>query len=440
MTTEALPLPRAPARPPPLRWVLFVGCAAAFFVLAYTSALTWSQVQEAHRQGFGRELAALTQGVASGNAYRQAAGLGLGVLGALAMLSKRGAAQVRPRGALGWGVLAYLALAVASVAWADDPLISIRRVAAFAFMVVAVAGVVRLLPADAVVSFALFGSAAYVLIAVAAEVATGAFRPADEGYRLSGVFHPNTVATFSVVLLLAATCLPRGTRRALRVALALLAAAVLVLTRSRSSLVATLVVLPLRWLVVAPASRAVLAVALAAWIACAAAFTFGDAVGPAVTGAVLMSRGDSEVETLGGRTALWGQLLGYAAERPLLGHGLGGFWDPGHVTAVYASQRWPAADAHNTYLEQLLDLGAAGLGLFLLVMGTALGRAVRAARAGGGAAAFVLCMVVYFVLEGLLDTLQPSPSFVTFVVFWCVGLLAFRAPADLAGRPRCTST
>jgi O-antigen ligase len=435
---EALPLLHRPDPQPILRWTLFAGCAAAFFVLSYSSAVTWSEIQEAQHHGFDREIATLAKGTATGTPSRQAAGVALGLLGFAALLARRGAADLRPRGALAWAVFAYVALAAVSVAWADDPQVTLRRVVAFLLLVVAVAGVLRALPADAIVPFALFASAAYVLVGVVAEIATGALRPGTEGYRFSGVFHPNTVGSFCVVLGLAATCLPRGTRG--RAAALLVAVGVLLLTRSRASLAALLVVLAVRWLVSARASRIVLALALAAWIGCAAVFTFGGAVGTAIAETFLMSRVDSELHTLGGRTALWEQLLRYSAERPVLGYGLGGFWDPRHVMAVYAAQRWPVADAHNTYLEQLLDLGAGGLVLLLFILGAAFARALQAARTGGGTAAFVLGVVVYYALVGLVEALPSTPTFVNFLFFWAVGLLAFRAAGDLAGRSRCAST
>jgi O-antigen ligase len=440
MTTGTLPLPPTLEPHPRLRWVLFVGLAAAFFVLAYSSAVTWSEVQDAQRHGFGRELETLTRGVAGGNPYRQAAGLALGLLGALALVARRGSAEVRPRGALGWVLVAYLALVVVSIGWAEDPQLTLRRAMAFMLMIVAVAGVVRRLPGDAVVLFALLGSGAYVLVAVVAEVATGAFRPWAADYRLSGVFHPNTVGSFCVVFLVAAACAPGRARRRLLGLAVVLVGAVLLLTRSRASVFTLAIVLALRWLVAATPARTAFALVAVAWLGCASVFVFGDAAGQAVRDTLLMSRSDSEVGSLSGRTSLWAQLLRYAAERPVLGYGVGGFWGPRHVQAVYAAQRWPAADAHSTYLEQLLDLGAVGLGLFLFVLAAALARALRAARGAGGAAAFMLCMIAYYLLAGLVETLQPTPSFLTFVLFWVVGFLAFRGAGELSGRSRCAST
>jgi O-antigen ligase len=153
-----------------------------------------------------------------------------------------------------------------------------------------------------------------------------------------------------------------------------------------------------------------------------------------------MSRADSRHETLSGRTGLWEELLGYAAERPLLGYGPGAFWSARHLEAIYATQRWPASEAHSLYLEQLLDLGAIGLSLLVLLLGGGALRAARWLRASGdGAAAFLLCIPVYFASAGALEVLHAPPSFLSFLLYGALVHLAVRhgpgAP-DRAGRAR----
>ena len=66
---------------PVVRWLLFVSCAAVFFVLAYSSATTWGEVQDGVQAGFAGQLDSMEQGNESGNRSRQAAGIALGLLG-----------------------------------------------------------------------------------------------------------------------------------------------------------------------------------------------------------------------------------------------------------------------------------------------------------------------------------------------------------------------
>jgi exopolysaccharide production protein ExoQ len=63
--------------------------------------------------------------------------------------------------------------------------------------------------------------------------------------------------------------------------------------------------------------------------------------------------------TLTGRSYIWGVLLPLAEKRPLLGYGFGGFW----TTSV---RELASSDAHNGYLDVILNLGFIGL---LLVSG-----------------------------------------------------------------------
>jgi exopolysaccharide production protein ExoQ len=62
--------------------------------------------------------------------------------------------------------------------------------------------------------------------------------------------------------------------------------------------------------------------------------------------------------TFTGRTDIWAELTPMALQAPLLGHGYGGFW----VGNYYAEVN----EAHNGYLETVLELGFAGL---MILMG-----------------------------------------------------------------------
>jgi O-antigen ligase len=72
--------------------------------------------------------------------------------------------------------------------------------------------------------------------------------------------------------------------------------------------------------------------------------------------------------TLTGRTAIWAQVARFIAERPLFGYGYDAFWRgmQGPSLQVAAAVHFIVAHAHNGFLEIALDLGAAGLLLFVL--------------------------------------------------------------------------
>jgi O-antigen ligase len=426
---------------PLVRNAVFAACAGVFLVFAYASARTWSDVQRGFTEGFGRDLVMVTQSSQGGNAQRQVAGLLLGLLGLAMLAAPRAAARLRPTGTLGAALGVYLAVLVSSVGWSTAPDLTGRRVLSFLMMAAAVAGVARLLPGRALVSFAAFATLAYLGVAIAAELARGAFHPLARDYRFSGVYHPNTVGSFCAVLVMAAVASERWRgRRWIPGAAIAVGTVVLLLTRSRTALGGLVLALAVRWVLAARAPRRLLALAACAWLALAALFVFDDALVASAPSAVLMARGDSDVETLSGRTALWSMLLSYWGDRPLLGHGLGGFWTPRHIQQIYLAQRWPVSEAHSTYLDLLLDTGVVGLASYLLVLGAALWRAARRyLRRRDGPDGFIVLLLVYFTTAGALETLQPSPGFLTFLFFWALSLLAFPDPSAEPSSP-CAST
>ncbi|WP_225895515.1 O-antigen ligase family protein [Dendronalium phyllosphericum] len=67
--------------------------------------------------------------------------------------------------------------------------------------------------------------------------------------------------------------------------------------------------------------------------------------------------------TLNGRSDLWELLVSKVWERPWLGYGYYGFWTSAAASNVRATYEW-ASNAHNGFLELLLELGLLGFGIF----------------------------------------------------------------------------
>lgn len=440
---NALPTPVGAARSQlVLRWALALAGAALFFAVEYNPGAAWTE-ERALPSEAASILAAqdMARSAARGTLQRQVPLLILGAAGVVGLL-RRGGARLGARGALAWLVIAYLGLLAASALWSDDLSLSARRLLAFTMMSAAIAATVRRVPAEDVVAWALLASAGYVGIALAVELGTGAFQPSSYGYRFSGVYHPNTLGTFCAMLALAAAAIaPRSTRRWLVYAMGAAAVALLVLTRSRTSLVAVLLALTVQRLAGARPSRGILALVVVSWAACLALLVGGDALLPRMAGALLMERTDTDVGSFSGRTWLWDVLLEYVAQRPVLGYGLGGFWTPRHLQEVYRGAGWAAAHAHSTYIEQLLQVGVVGLAIYVLTALAGIGRAVvHLNRTGAAGPAFMLSLLVYCLLIGALETVEPAPRFLTFLFFWSIAFLAFRRAPPAAGRSRCAST
>jgi exopolysaccharide production protein ExoQ len=78
--------------------------------------------------------------------------------------------------------------------------------------------------------------------------------------------------------------------------------------------------------------------------------------------------------TLTGRTDIWTYAIDKILERPWLGYGFAGFWHglDGESSYVVRAVRWATPNAHNGYLDFILQLGMIGFTLFLLVFWTTL--------------------------------------------------------------------
>lgn len=410
------------------RWTLFVILAAAFGVMQYNPNLL---------EGFARDLDDVIKESDAGNLARQASILVVGFAGAVALL-KRGA-PLRARGALAFMVLAYVSLFPLSATWADDPYLTLRRIVAFGMMNVAAIACVRRLRAADIVQFAILGAGAHLLVCVVVELSKGAFHPGQADYRFSGISHPNSTAASCAILVLAAISSIDASRRRWPLVLAALAGFFfLVLTRSRTSLGCVLVVAAVRFIATARAPRTIFALLVAGWLAAAAAFLVGgESAARRLEGAFLMGRGDSDVRTLTGRTALWADLMPYVARRPWLGYGAGGFWSPQHAREVSLSQRWSIGIGHSTYIDYALEFGIVGLVTYVLMMCSGCWRALRLARRTREAGyVFMLCVLSFTLLIGALETVAAAPSILSFLIQCALGWLAFRATPTTSAQ-RC---
>lgn len=76
--------------------------------------------------------------------------------------------------------------------------------------------------------------------------------------------------------------------------------------------------------------------------------------------------------SLSGRTTIWSAVWDTAMERPVHGYGVNSLWNSVPAVTSTTSELWSeigflASHSHNGALEMLLELGAVGLGLYLVV-------------------------------------------------------------------------
>lgn len=108
--------------------------------------------------------------------------------------------------------------------------------------------------------------------------------------------------------------------------------------------------------------------------------------------------------TLTGRTDIWAAAAPAVAAKPWLGYGYYAFWlvDDGPAYWVRQAVRWQVASAHSGWLETALGLGRVGVALIALQLLATLWRGVRAIgapEAGLWAPAFLIVFAMYTMSE-----------------------------------------
>jgi exopolysaccharide production protein ExoQ len=112
---------------------------------------------------------------------------------------------------------------------------------------------------------------------------------------------------------------------------------------------------------------------------------------------------------LTGRTEIWHWVITFIRERPILGYGYAGFWTES-VSATVERAIGSHMYSHNGYLDTILTLGALGLSLAVVFLGTGLKRAfdwsARESRTNLWPLAFLSFFLIYNL--GECTILQPD--------------------------------
>ncbi|MGH7625318.1 MAG: O-antigen ligase family protein, partial [Gemmatimonadaceae bacterium] len=310
------------------------------------------------------------QGISEGSIWRRIAFFGFGIFG-VAAVAWRPRWHVRIKGALAWSVILYVGWACLSLAWTDDLALTVRRLAVLALICVGIAGLLHQFSRREIVALITFSSLSYLVIGFVNEVAQGTFAPLTHGYRFAGTLHPAEQGINCSLLILGAICMADCVRRHRRFFLGCAAFGIvfLLLTRSRTAAGTLVAAGFIYWNLGAYRVRlraltliGILGFGLAVWL-----FLIVNHVVPAPWTLILMGRSSATAGTLTGRIPLWEMLMRFAAQHPVLGYGYNSFMGPKHAARIIAVIWWGFNSAHSAYIETLLDLGAIGMTVLIVV-------------------------------------------------------------------------
>ena len=412
----------------PLHWLMMVAVAVTFFIVEH--GLTMSTTSESI-ESTDFVAAEVDSDVESGSAIRRVAFVGLGAVGSLVLLlSRRRLNLDHPLYALIGGLLLWTAV---SVVWSADSGLTIRRLVVVGLSVAAAIGWTRLFDPAQSVRALLIIAAGYLALGVVCEIGLRTFRPWSGLYRFSGTTHPNTQGILCGLLAVGAVARAAVPgRRLWWIAGAVIALGFLYLTKSRTTLGATVVTIGvMQWLRMSwPYRAAALVAGSTLAVAALAASLLLRPGGDSAVDVLLMGRTE-EIGTLTGRLPLWTELKDDIAARPLAGYGYGAFWSPPTLYRVAQNQGWQIPHSHSGYFETTLNLGLIGLGLVLAIGGVMLATAWRRDRPPRLETGFTIGLVLFAAIYSLADAGFALPSFASFALL----LTALQTPAIQRSRP-----
>jgi O-antigen ligase len=218
------------------------------------------------------------------------------------------------------------------------------------------------------------------------------------------------------LLIFAAAGVLRPERRRLWFSLSFIALAMLLASTSKTSLVALMLGAAAFFLVLLVRRGGAVAViatyaAVVALIALIAAVILSPDV-------FLDLRGKDA--TLTGRTKIWAAVMRQIELRPWLGYGYGAVWSEdtgwGPLAWIVKQAGFKPEHAHNSWLEQWLGMGLAGLSAWALYYLTTLGRAIMAMFTSRGALVALPFLVVYSMIT-LTESVAVSYNDLRWVIF-----------------------
>jgi O-antigen ligase len=378
--------------------------------------------------------AELAQEAQDGNLINRVVVITLGAIGGVLLIRNR--ARIRVNRPILIVLLSFLGWIALSTLWADDPSLTARRLIALMFMILFSAGCVARMNADTLTVFIAGIPTLNLIPGVAAEIGYGKFQLFGS-HRFGGTApHPNVqAATLSVasILLCWLVWRTRGSSRIGFAAAALLVIAFLVMTGSRTSIVAVLAALAFSFVLsLARDYKRLLPILLAGCFLLAGLggllmLGMGSSGDPVEQ--IMHRKGDdSDAGTFNGRVELWQQCLKFAAKRPLLGYGYGGFWTAKRIEAISQDQTWAIQQSHSAYIEELLALGIPGAVLYVVLLFTGLWMCVAQffqRRDAYGAWAAIL---VFIAIHNVTESINVTPLFTNLTFNLIVLYLAIVRP------------
>jgi len=318
-------------------------------------------------------------------------------------------------------LLAYLAFAGMSVLWAFNPQLAFVRFSQESMIIICM-----VLPALLAARNVDMMRGVFLCFAMAAlvNIFFVMFRPPLEikfatwGYTgyFTGKNYLGECAGITVMLSLHELLHP-GRRRALSIVVAIMALTLLIASNSKTALGLVILTPVLAWLILKLRDAAGLSVAVIVLSVPLLWSVQSPVTGFNVERLSYMLYGDP---TFTGRTTIWDFAHSEIAKKPIAGWGYQSFWLAGpNAPSIVDAPGWvkDMPNAHNGYLDAMVELGYIGFILLVSFLLTTLHAAGRMADRDRGRAWVVLSIMLYIIITNGLESLWMRGFEFLWVVF-----------------------
>lgn len=398
--------------------VLAAGIVLAVGIIWWAAKLDWWQRAFALTLTMGIGATSSIEPLAAVAEYGRFAAVALLLIATMA--TGRGVESGRysklPRRLIGT-LIVILILAAASVAWSVVPVESALHVAALGMLIVIIRKLISHRWTNRETMVADFRAGYWILVAsfvaclAAAAAGHGEAYNLIGGSRLQGIFsNPNTMGQLAAVIVPLGWGLARE-KRSRGITFGLIpSVAVLLLSESRTAVVAAAVAV--LWMILRSSLKTLLTILYAGVIALIGVMATGwNLFGDTLERFGSTAGGDR----LSGRLDIWGGTIDLIAERPF-GHG----WQSAPSVLTELSEagilREDFSSVHSSYLQFLFDLGLVGLLPLIVLVAYLLALAIRGNMSGIGTGlvgVIVAGMVVQLAESAMFGTGQAYPY-----IFW----------------------
>jgi exopolysaccharide production protein ExoQ len=338
-----------------------------------------------------------------------------------------------------WPLVALALLAPVSIAWSDEPMLTVRRSAFLLGSTLlgiylgerfSVEQLSRFLAQS--VCMMILATVIFYVVAPAYVIDYTAYGGAWKGLSVT----KNTFGAYMAIAVSVLLLVRFHHFRWLRYLFLFTAALLLLLSHSATSLlgcVLIIAIMPLWRLIHLRGKVRLLVYLLVPTVICAGIYFI-------CVDKELLFRVLERDSTLTGRTDLWLLVLSAIMKHPILGYGYGAFWTgmKGEVLNIYIASKWLPMGAHNGYLELCLSFGILGLPLLFYVIFRSFRMANDYIRSNDGSLGlWPMTYLILFVFNNFFESHLLGTRSLEFVMFVAITTsLATRFPSTESRLPR----